>query len=380
MSQPNRKRILLGQLAANGDCLYATTVARQIKTDYPDCHLTWAIGSKFRSMIEGNPDVDEVWEIPYYTSPGDLEQWQRFQTEALQRKERGDFDEIFLTQISLDTFHLWAGPLRFSLFASYPRPITVDMAPTLCLSAEEVERARDFARKHCLSEKSAVILFECAPRSLQSFLTPEFALDVARAVVEKHPDVALILSSNHAFSSANENIIDGSVLSLRENAELTRDCSLLLGASSGVTWIATSDWAKPLPMVQLIRPDVARSNSPIADFQKRGADTSGIIEMSSYTLEDVVSCVEEILSGNFIQAKQKFSQETPLQFEHYKHVQYFLLLNRRWKQCFQFLHLNIKEYGFHRQFISLILVLVAKLSLQMPHKLASKWKGAASRF
>ena len=28
-----RKRILLGQLAARGDCLYATAIARQIKAD-----------------------------------------------------------------------------------------------------------------------------------------------------------------------------------------------------------------------------------------------------------------------------------------------------------------------------------------------------------
>ena len=28
-------RILLGQLGSNGDCLYATIVARQIKKDFP---------------------------------------------------------------------------------------------------------------------------------------------------------------------------------------------------------------------------------------------------------------------------------------------------------------------------------------------------------
>src|SRR5512138_3038540 len=44
-----QRRVLLGQLEANGDCVYATTVARQIKTDNPDCHLTWAIGSRCRN-------------------------------------------------------------------------------------------------------------------------------------------------------------------------------------------------------------------------------------------------------------------------------------------------------------------------------------------
>ena len=37
------KKIILVQLYSNGDCLYATAVARQIKQDFPGSHLTWAI-------------------------------------------------------------------------------------------------------------------------------------------------------------------------------------------------------------------------------------------------------------------------------------------------------------------------------------------------
>lgn len=377
MNQPRRQRILLGQLASNGDCLYATTIARQIKTDFPGCHLTWAIASNYRSVIEGNPDVDEVWEIPYYTSPGDFDQWQRFETEAKERQKRGDFDEIFLTQVSLNTYHLWVGSVRSALFRAYPHPITVNVAPILRLSREEVEQVHRFVWENRLSEKSAVILFECAPRSQQSFVTPQFALDVAEKIVEKHPDVAVILSSNHSFAATSENIVDGSVLSLRHNAELTKYCSLLIGASSGVTWICTSDWAKPLPMLQLIRPDVARSNSLVYDFQKRGADVSGIIEMSCYTPEDVVSCVDEILNGNFALARSKFHQVTPLQFEHYKHVQYFLILHKRWKQSFQCLQLNVKEYGFHPQFVLLLPLPLVKLFLGVLRKIASKLRKLA---
>ncbi|MEQ1577992.1 MAG: hypothetical protein ABL894_10090, partial [Hyphomicrobium sp.] len=57
-------RILLGQLGSNGDCLYATTIARQIKKDFPGCHLTWAISSLCTRVLDNNPDVDEVWEVP----------------------------------------------------------------------------------------------------------------------------------------------------------------------------------------------------------------------------------------------------------------------------------------------------------------------------
>ena len=77
-----RRRILLGQLAANGDCVYATTVARQIKADDPECHLTWAIGSSYRQVIAHNPHVDAVWEVPYSRKEDAIATWRAFEREA----------------------------------------------------------------------------------------------------------------------------------------------------------------------------------------------------------------------------------------------------------------------------------------------------------
>ena len=56
--------ILLVHLHSNGDCLYATAVARQIKHDYPGCTLTWAVASFSKSVVEHNPFVDTIREIP----------------------------------------------------------------------------------------------------------------------------------------------------------------------------------------------------------------------------------------------------------------------------------------------------------------------------
>ena len=49
------KKILLVQLYSNGDCLYATAVARQIKQDFPGCHLTWVIAGVYKNIIAQNP-------------------------------------------------------------------------------------------------------------------------------------------------------------------------------------------------------------------------------------------------------------------------------------------------------------------------------------
>src|SRR5437870_12423549 len=56
-------RVALVQLASYGDCLFATLVARQIKRDHPGCHLTWVIGDKCASILDGNPHVDAVHKI-----------------------------------------------------------------------------------------------------------------------------------------------------------------------------------------------------------------------------------------------------------------------------------------------------------------------------
>ncbi len=375
----NRKRILLGQLASNGDCLYATSIARQIKVDYPGCHLTWAVGAAYRSMLDGNPDVDTVWEILDYGGAGDNEGWARFKAEAVERKKRGDFDEIFLTQIYPDNLQFWVGSVRSAIFRSYPHPITVDVSPVMRLSPEEVEKVRRFAETHQLSSKAQVILFECAPRSQQSFVTPQFALDVAHQIVAVHPDVAIVLSSNQAFASEDENIIDGSELSIRENAELTKYCTLLIGASSGITWIATSDWSKPLPTLQLVRPDVTLSNSLNYDFKKRGVDTAHVIEMSSYSEQDVFECVHEIFTRNFQVAKERFEQITPLRFKHYQHTQYFFLLRGMFGRAIVFLKENIKEHGRMSQFVGLFVLVLLKCLILMPPKTLLKLKRFVSR-
>jgi hypothetical protein len=78
---PHQQRILLGHLASFGDCLYATTIARQIKNDYPDCHLTWAIGSKYHSVIDENPYVDEKWIFPFDDITNLQSIWDMFEKE-----------------------------------------------------------------------------------------------------------------------------------------------------------------------------------------------------------------------------------------------------------------------------------------------------------
>jgi hypothetical protein len=345
------KRILLGHLNSYGDCLYATAVARQIKADYPGCHLTWAIGSMCRSILDCNPYVDEIWEIPLERIEDLAEVWPQFERAALERKKRHDFDEVFLTQIAPGNLHLYDGTIRSSIFRAYSRPITVPITPVLRLAPTEVENVRRFAESHRLGDKANVILFECSTKSGQSCITLEFALEVARKLVARLSDLCIILSSNVRIHSDNPRIADGSVLSLRENAELTKYCSLLIGGSSGISWIATSDWAKPLPMIQLIKADAVWFASFVQDYKQWGLATDTIIEMDDCSPGTLCRCVEMALSAGFPAAKSRFHQRVSPTFDYYNYYLQSFLSHGKYKKAMRFFISNLQKHGLRRRLI-----------------------------
>ncbi len=346
------KKILLGHLGRRGDCLYATTIARQIKQDFPDSHLTWAISSMCRSVIEGNPYVDEIWELPLKSNEEIIAAWKQFEIDVMTKKNHGEYDEVYLTQVHPGNFQNYDGTSRASIFRGYSRPITVSVQPVVRLSDKEIENVRKFAHLHQLAMKKNVILFECASSSGQSFVTPDFAFKVAKKVLKNNPDVYFILSSNLAIHSTESHIIDGSVLSFKENAELTKYCSLLIGCSSGISWLATSDWAKPLPKIQLLRADTIIYASMIHDAMYFGLPTEQILEMQDCTAGHVASCIQVIFDSGFKSAKQKYHQDIPLNFSFYfKQLSWELLISKQLGKAAESLSVVRERFGNHPQLI-----------------------------
>jgi hypothetical protein len=342
----SQMRILLGHLASFGDCLYATAVARQIKHDYPGCHLTWAVGSLYRGAIDGNPDVDTIWEIPLPARDRMDPTWRSFEADARRRVRRGEFDRAFFTQIGPRHYENFDGTVRASIFHGYPGPITVPVRPVFRLTDAEVAATRAFADRHRLAERTHVILFECAAESRQSFVTPAFAATVARQLTTQRDDTAVILSSHERVREADTAVIDGSTLTLRQNAELSRHCTLLVGCSSGISWLCTSDWAKRLPTVQLLRRETYVLASMTHDAEHFGLPTEHIIEMTDCSEEHVVSCITAILSGPFADARGKFHEQIPVRLDYYLEVYMRAVLRQfqPWKVVQSLFHV-FRRYG-----------------------------------
>ena len=345
--------ILLVQLFSNGDCLFATTVARQIKEDYSECHLTWAIAGFCKSIIANNPYVDEVMEVNW-VAKNDVVAFRKFKREVEQRRIKGKFDLVFITH-NMDTNQaLYDGCIRSGILNAYPNPITVPVQPVLHLDEKEKDTVKQFALAHRLETYNHVILFEFAPQSGQSKITRHLAISVAEKLTSDNT-VAVILSSGNKIENSNKNIIDGRVLTLRETAGLTHYCSLLIGCSSGITWICTSDAAKQLPMIQILNPDTTWINPVSRDFERFGLDTSGLIELIDINENKIIECAKEAML-DFDQAKRKYNQQIPLHFKTSRKIIYNLLCYLEFGAIINHIKVNRKVFGDRFSFYKEVLI------------------------
>ncbi len=339
-------RILLGHLAAFGDCLYATVITRQIKQDFPGSHLTWAIAAPFRQIADGNPYVDDIWEIPLSRAEAESTGWRTFVASAQSRKINGDFDLLFLTQIPPDNFQNFDGTVRASIFHGYPHPITVPLAPVLRLPAGDVERVRQFAEQNGLARYRHVVLFECAGLSGQTFVTQDFALSTARLLLEKGLDCCFVISSANALSSQDPRIIDASCLRFRENAELTKYATLFVGCSSGITWLSTSDWAKPLPTIQLLRKATSIYASMVHDAEHFGLPHDHIIEITDCAPAHLARCIQTVMTETFQDARTQFHERLRVNHQFYFNIFFIPIVKRgQVRKALSSLRRVIRRYG-----------------------------------
>jgi hypothetical protein len=361
------KKILLAHLNSNGDCLYSTVIARQIKeVDYPNAHLTWAVNSKCVQSVLLNPYVNEIWEVPTAASLTTYIEWEAFVKEAERRKQLGEFDKIFYTQIIGKTTLYFDGGIRSTTYLQYPHKIIINQQPILKLSSDEVEMVRQFAERHKLNKFKNVLLIECGPDSFKSSLNPQSAKEIADKLIINDPSLAVILSSNKTIENTNEQIIDASTLSFRANAELTKYCTLFAGCSSGISWLTTTDWAKPLPKVILVNKDNYYTSSMVYDHKFAKLPCDNIIEIieNENSEEELFNCLSMIINDSFLKSKKIFHKE--FKITNYKFFKDIILMNKEngdHANLFPAAYNIVKRNGFQSQPILLFLKMLIKLPI-----------------
>ncbi len=358
------KKILLVQLFSNGDCLYATTVARQIKNDYPNCELTWAIAGFCKDIISLNPYVDHI-RVVNDVPKNDNKSFRKFKKKVFSEKAEGIWDEVFVTSNMDNNQALYDGTIRGMVLRAYPHKITVPLQSVLVLSEKEINNVAAFSQKNNLSNFKNVILWEYAPQSGQSQLSFDLVMRLSKQLI-LIPSTCVILSSANAFQSTDQ-IIDASVLSVRENAALSHYCSLLIGCSSGITWLCASSAGKMLPMIQLLNPYTAFINAPSVDFTRYDINTKHLIEMTSIDEEKIYECVKIVIEKSFSTAREKYNQPLPLQFNTTRKVVYNMLCYLQFGAILKHAKIMLSIYGFNLEFLKQLFLAI----ITAPFKLIS---------
>ena len=367
-------RILLGMLASNGDCLYATAIARQIKTDFPGCHLTWAIGSLSRQVLTNNPDIDEIWELPQRSWAEMESDWTLFEIEARQLADAGRFDHVFLTQISPARFANYDGTIRPSMFRNFGRPITVPVDSTINLSEEEKAEVDHWFQGTPASSASQVVLCECSSKSGQSFMTVDMALQMAERITAADSKAVVIISTHEPLATKNPRIISGGTLSIRQIARLTKYVQLFVGCGAGLTVAATCGVAKPgLPNIQILKRSTSVYASFRHDFEYFGKPTGQFLELTTEDPDHLAKVAMASLQ-DFAAARAEFDDPVPLTFGWYRQLISLMLLERgKYVDAVHSILVTAARYGWHpelRRFARHFILpfIEADLRSALPHR------------
>lgn len=345
-------RLLLGQLGANGDCLYATILARQLRHDYPDAHITWAISSQCVGLLRNNPFVDEVWEVPIANWDEHATMWRVFEREATRRLLRHEFDHGVLSQIWPNNFQNFDGTVRPSILRAYGKPITVPIENIIYLTKQEEDRVDNFVRVAGLKVFDHRILFECSSRSGQSFANQDLAQEVAEHVYTRLPGATIILSSHLPIRLRHHHSRYAGTLTLREIAGLTRYCTMFVGAASGGTVAATSTAAARLPMIQLLTRHTSVFASFAHDFEYFGLPNGHILEMTEEDPVRIAECIATVARDGMAIAHEKCGAPIPLDFNHYLSLSSCLTGSHRYLDAAMSLTVTAKRYGWRPELLA----------------------------
>jgi hypothetical protein len=345
------ENILLGQLGANGDCLYATILARQLKADFPFSRIEWAISSQCAGLLKGNPYIEDVWEIQVPGWDKHEMAWQVFEREAFRLHKQRKYDRILLSQIWPNNFQNFDGTIRPSILRSYGKPITVPIENVLCLTFDEIERVEKFAREQGIEQAEYRILFECSSKSGQSFITPDQAQDIASKVYRVLPQAMVIFSTHLPMDLKDSRSRYAGSLSLREVAHLTKYCTLFVGAGSGTTVVVSSSASAVIPMLLLLASSTSVFASFQHDFEFFDIDRP-ILETASEDTTAIANLIVLICKESFAAASH---HHTPIavNFSHYRNLIDLCLLRKfRYLDAARSLMVTAKRYGWVDELIA----------------------------
>ncbi|MBU0607306.1 MAG: glycosyltransferase family 9 protein [Armatimonadetes bacterium] len=287
------KRILIVRLSAVGDVVQGTPVARQLRQQHPDWHLTWLVQQKALAGIANNPWLDEIKVMPDYDARSVLRVW---------RELRGRYDvTLDLQCLAKSAAVTWGihSPLRIgresareSAWLAYNHRTPVsgdyryvsqcyleeclefgvdinDYVPELHPSDEDQATAERLFGEHGLGDgRPVVALIAFTAEPTRAWPAERFAT-VGDRLAEEHGAVCLIPGARGERAAAealaarmrHRPVVLAGQTGLGAAAAVLQRCRLAIGADTGLTHYA---FAVGTPLICLLGPSPMR-NGPTSD-------------------------------------------------------------------------------------------------------------------
>lgn len=361
-----QERILIGQLGSNGDVLYTTTLARQLRHDNPDAYIVWAISSQCRHLLANNPDIDYIWEWKVAGWESHEAAWYSLERAILELLQLGSIDRAYLSQIWPSNFQNFDGTIRPSILRAYGSEITVPIESTINLTAEEIENTHAFIASNGLRNRGNRILFECSSKSGQSYVSPQFAAEVAAGLAQRGVDCSIIISTHEQVPPA-PNIISARELGMRENAALTDACDLFVGCGSGLSVVATSPAARVIPNLQILKGSTSYYASFLHDFEYFGKDASRFLEMADIDAQQAANAIAAILESGVDSARREYAVPVARDFSFYiSLIRLWLLERLRFAGALNSVWVTAERYGWDDQLLSFARREISPMALADP--------------
>lgn len=299
-----------------GDILYATPIAKQIKEkDFPGCVLTWIVSRQCSSLLENNPFVDKL-EIEEFKNIHEVygPRWEVIENQYLDKVKEGVYDRLFILQPIRSNLRRYKICIRQMILDAYPISLKGSLKGILSLTDSQRDNVSEFIRKNKIENYKNRILFEFAPSSGQSSLSTDVLLKIAEKLTLENESTCVILTSKLELVLNASGLFNAHTISFKENAELINYCNLLVGCSSGISWLSASTWCKPINTIQFISNSVPWFNSLKNDFNYSHIPSDNLIELYKFSGESLFETIDFTLKNNFTEAKRKFDQELPSNF------------------------------------------------------------------